>query len=398
MYIILGNFIDEAIKKERKLPFLNTAGNNRMLRIAQALKSLGKDVCIISPATSLKMKWSGKIFHRSYLTNNEGINIFYCTCIGIPFLSSIFELIIFPFTVLKYAKNKKIEGSIFYCYYSSNVITAILLRLFFKIPIIEDLEDICSIRLVDWTPKSNINPIHQLSGWFLMKLMIIFSTGFIIPTRRFIKHLPANKNSLVIDGCMKVVKKSNFNDENPNQISILFSGKLDEENGLFVLLDSIIKLDKSYNGNSQIAFNICGRCSDEQEIKKVQLFSTKIKLTYHGFISNQEYFNLLNKCQVGIVLQDPKGRFSNGKTPSKGYEYMGFGKVLIISDIGDFSTLPENTRIILDPFNAENLFGIITSLNQDTIKYISNNALEYARLNWTLSTIGEKIEQKLFNK
>jgi len=393
MTIIVGNYIDFNIKAQRGLPSFNPAGSNRMLRLAQSLTSIGEEVMIVSPACAMRMKWTGNLFHKQQIETFQNIKIQYCASIGLPIFGMLFEQIIVFLTIWKLSREHTVTSLVVYCYYPSSVWASLFAKYILRIKIIEDLEDICIPKLSDWRKSAEANPVQQIVGWFLMKLMLSISDHILIPTSKFLQFLRRKDNVALISGCIEVpiLDKIDLSTTEMKSIRVLFSGALEDENGVPLLIDFLKMLDKDKELSNTFIFDISGQGSKssylQNEVEKLK----NIKIYFYGFLTEEEYANLLEKAKIALVLQNPVGRYSNYKTPSKGYEYVSNAKTVIVSNIGDFGQLPEEVLIMLDSYDSKSLLEIFKNLTIDKMNAISKNAYDYAKKNWDSSIVGLKL-------
>lgn len=394
MVIILGNYIDYDVKKKRGLPAYNPAGSNRMMRFAKSLRSVDEEVMIVSPASAMRLKWTGTFFHKKELVSNGDIKIHYCSSLGIPFLSTIYEQVNVLIAILKLAREFKIKAIIVYCYYPSSVWASMISRFFLKVKIIEDLEDVCVPKLSDWKKNAEANPIQQLVGWFLMKIIIFISDSIIIPTANFIPYVKKNKKIEIITGCIDVPCSTELNltRNGLNTINVLFSGALEDENGIPLFLDFLKLLDQNADNAKLYSFHISGHGSKTQFLKNELLKLKNIDSKFYGFLSEKDYIDLLDLTNIALVLQNPTGRYSHLKTPSKGYEYMSNAKLVIVSDIGDFGKLPPGISILLNKYDANYLYEVFACLDIEKINTIGKSAYDYAKNNWDSKVVGDRLK------
>jgi glycosyltransferase involved in cell wall biosynthesis len=397
MVVIIGNYINERIRVERRLPAPNPAGSNRMMRLGMALRSVGEDVLILSPGSAMRMGWSGRLFHPSQIHWENRIPILYCHTVGLPILGMLWEQISLFLHLWGLRHNKHLTGLIVYCYYPSSVIAAIFTRVFFNLNVVEDLEDICEPHLSDWKHNSGARPVQQIVGWLTMKIMISISKAVIIPTKKFQYFIRKDKPLEIITGCMEITDRIVQVKKRKDKINVLFAGALEVEHGIKLLVETFHELKKYPSTAGRYRFELCGYGSQEEwlrnEIEKID----NVEINLHGFVSNKEYMELLENSDVCLVLQNPSGRFARYNTPSKGYEFMGNGKAVIVSDIGDFAELPGTVRLLLEPYSGRHLAILLRDLDITTIQHIGNAAYDYAQNHWSLKKVGEKIQTLFYN-
>ena len=363
--IFVGNYLDENIQKERSLIAPNPAGSNRMWRLSRALKSAGFLPYIISPACSARIKFDARIIHPARITRKNGVVIIYATALSIPYLSILFEFFSMSLLFLSLTFRKNVKITILYCYYPSTVFVGVLAKIQ-KIKIIEDLEDIITPKITDWFKKNLMFSLQQAIGVTLIKISIWLADLVIIPSSKFVFNGIKNKNVLVVDGCIDVKETPRLILENGN-ITVLLAGMLDEEQGIELYIDTLSILNQDKHLAKKIKFHICGISLEEESLKLRLAAFNNLDITYFGFTSSMEFTSILNNADVCLVLQNPNGRNSQQKTPSKGYEYMASGKCVIVTPIGDYVNLPSNTCFLLDDYVPENIISVLSTLNDEII-------------------------------
>ena len=93
--LYIGYYLDTDTVKERGLPAFNVAGSNRMYRLARSLSAVKQKVLVVSPAASMRMRWT-QPFHRSNAKRSNQIPVLFCPAFGFSFANAIAE----PFMVL----------------------------------------------------------------------------------------------------------------------------------------------------------------------------------------------------------------------------------------------------------------------------------------------------------
>ena len=391
--VFIGNYLDESIQAERGLLAPNPAGSNRMWRLSKAIQTEGFLSYIISPACSARIKFDPKIIHPTRIIKKNGIIIIYAPALAIPYFSILFEFfsMLWVFLRLTFLRNVKI--TMLYCYYPSTILVGLIAKIK-KIKIIEDLEDIVTPKFNDWFNKPIMFSLQQTIGGFLMKISLWLSDLIIVPSSKFLFKTIENKNYLVVDGCIDVSGdiKLTFEDE---KISILLAGMLDEEQGIDLYLETLQIINTKEELTKRFKFNICGLSLNEEVLKNHLSSFTNLDLLYYGFVSSAEFNTILKKSHVCLVLQNPTGRNAQQKTPSKGYEYMASGKTIIVTPVGDYVNLPNNTCFLLEEYSSASIINIISELNNECIIETGENAKQFARQNWGFENVGEKIINSL---
>jgi len=394
MILFIGHYYSENIVKKRKIPFRNAAGSNRILRIAQSLAANKKAIEIISPGISL---WSKPISKSACKIQNEevgGVSIYYAkTSIHfiLNLLTSVFSIIN---RIRQYSKQSDSLTIIIYNFSIEFYFIALYIKIFTKAKIINNIEDISVPKLMDWKRSSEVRPFQQFIFFFCMSGIARISDGFILPTHRFLQFLPIKKKPfIIVTGCFTSLPIPQFKCK--QLINILFSGKVEFEHGIDILINAMKKLHP--NLANRIKLNICGDGSKTTWLKE-QLSTIDLEfVSYRGFLTDIEYNSLMKESDICLVLQNPIGRYANLKTPSKFYEYYANGKCVIASDVGDYHNLPNNSFLKLDLYSTEGLNEILKSILPDKlqIEAIKHSAYNYARYNFGYSEVGNNIIKEL---
>jgi glycosyltransferase involved in cell wall biosynthesis len=173
---------------------------------------------------------------------------------------------------------------------------------------------------------------------------------------------------------------------------VFFSGKIETEHGVDTLMQAISMLESNPRPDGVVVhFDICGGGSKLDWVKSMIADVRVNRVAIHGFVSDLKYAELLCGSDMCLVLQKANGRHSSFKTPSKGYEYMAYGKAVAVTDVGDFASLPVDTRVLLQRGSAAELAELIRSIDSSTIRRLGDAALSYARSNWGLERNGRRI-------
>lgn len=392
--VFVGNYLDEAILRERVLPAPNPAGSNRMLRLSKAMNANGFTSYIVSQASSARIKFNPKIFHPVKITKRDDVVILYASALAIPYLSILYELVSVTFLYLRLTMLRKVKITFLYCYYPSTVLVGLMAKIRGG-KIVEDLEDIVTPRWNDWLKTSFLLAIQQSLGLFLMKIVLHLSDLIVIPTSRFISKELQERKVVVIDGCVGV-ESGSLNVVENTKIVVLLAGMLDEEQGIHVFIDMLILMQENSISLSKFRFEVCGIAPKDIDLELILSKFKLLDIDYYGFVSTARFKDILFKSNICLALQNPNGRNANQKTPSKGYEYMAAGKAIIVTPIGDYGTIPPGNLFILDEYTGQGLYRLLISLNPEVIKQTGTSAMAYAAKNWDFKKVGNRILNNLY--
>jgi len=390
--LYLSYFYPIEVAKSRGLPD-KIAGNNRVKRIAGALVTAQHIVQVVSPGICARCGFSSKLFHGTYRTLDSGINVTVAPAVVIPFVGALLEPLLFPIWMLLFLRKSRFDKAIIYNYSFSFALLSVLLRCL-GIPFVAEVEDIALPKISDWKIGSETRPVQQLVLWPCMKTIVGLSSGLIVPSKRFQLYLPARKPCFVLRGC---VADSEWGKDHPIRlqtfIRVLFAGPYQTEHGLDLLIAAIKLLRSEKQYAEQFAFDCCGTKDYPSELRSLSTAREDPVIRLHGLLSDDEYRSLLAETAVALVLQKGQGRHANLKSPSKAYEFLAAGKLVIVTDVGDFASHDGENLIMLHHESAEELVRILVEITENPKKYekIALAARAFSRRESSSGAVGKKL-------
>jgi glycosyltransferase involved in cell wall biosynthesis len=227
-----------------------------------------------------------------------------------------------------------------------------------------------------------------------MKTVVGLSSGLIVPSERFQSVLPESKPCLVLRGC---VADSEWGKDHPirlqTPIRVLFAGPYQTEHGLDLFIAAIKLLRSRKQFAEHFVFDCCGTTNYPNEISSLSTAKEYPVIRLHGLLSDDEYRSLLAETAVALVLQKGQGRHANLKSPSKAYEFLAAGKLVITTDVGDFASHDGDCLIMLQHESAEELVRILVDISENPKKYekIALAARTFSRRESSSMAAGKKL-------
>lgn len=367
--LYLNYFYPQMVVKSRRLPVGSIAGYNRMKRIVGALASIGMSVDVVSPGICAQCGFTSKVFQGAYRTRENGIDVTVAPAVVVPFVGAMLELVLFPLWILLLLSRRRFDGALIYNYSPSFVLIAVLLRVF-GIPFIAQVEDVALPAKSDWRAGSETRPVQQLVLWPCMKIVAGLAAGFMVPSRRFLSFLTKGKPYFVVPGCVADSEWGEYQRVRLRApIRVLFVGKYETEHGVDLLISALKVLRSRGPVAAHFTFDLCG--TDRYPLQLHSLSATKDDpiIRLHGLLSDDEYRHLLAEAAVALVLQKSKGRYASLKSPSKAFEFLAAGKLVIATDVGDLAYHSGKRLIMLQQESAEELVKIFEEIAENPQKY-----------------------------
>jgi glycosyltransferase involved in cell wall biosynthesis len=384
--LYLGPFNPEAVVEERKLPFRNPAAFNRMSRLAHALASSGSTVTIVSSGVSLNIGFTGRFWHRAAKSKIGDVGFVLLPAVGLPVLGFLLEpFIISAWLVARVLKRRPAALMVYNATIASAFGVAVAAAL--RVPVIYEVEDVPDWQLLKNNATDEKSRRFQHLSWLIAsKIQIPLSRGIVVPSKRFLRamRIAAGKSrtARVLSGCMEVTTSEpalvTYSDSS-RPLRVLFSGKLENEHGYDLLLGAIREILSNPDPRHPIEFHICGRPS--RNSPNFELPPEHPSVHYHGFLPDSGYQQVLARADVGLALQKASGIFSETRTPSKAYEFLACGKLVIGMRVGDLDELYPESAVCLENESAAELAGLLKTIaaNPQPFVVLANRGLETAR-------------------
>ena len=105
------------------------------------------------------------------------------------------------------------------------------------------------------------------------------------------------------------------------KIHLLYSGSLNKSKGVIQTIYSVENLSENF------VLHICGKGSKkecDQVVDTINQLNCNCDIIFEGCLSNEDYFNLMKICSIGLCLANPTAAF-----PSKIIEYLRNGLSVI---------------------------------------------------------------------
>lgn len=139
------------------------------------------------------------------------------------------------------------------------------------------------------------------------------------------------KPYLVIHGSYKIEKRI-VQIQEKKKIDVVYAGTFDENKGVMFAIDAAKYLSEDY------VMHIIGFGS-ERDIAKVKQRieyiskTSKCHIQYDGLKTGIEYIEYIQKCDIGLSIQNPNAKFNNSSFPSKVLSYLVNGLAVVSIDI-----------------------------------------------------------------
>lgn len=366
LIVYIADYYENSILEARKgITNISPAGNNKIIKMNQLFTEYGFKTVIINNNASPNNR-SGKKYDKIEKEISESTKIIYTELIDKKFLNSILSIINTFICIKQLKKVYDIKAIVFYNFTIKNAIPAYLSKILLRIPIIVQYEDGYYLS----KGKSVKNKMFWLLEYIGFKLI----DGAILVTSLMKKKLKPDTPFCVIRGFInkeilnlqqKRRLKNNTIPQKPK--TLLYSGRLDLERGILILLEALKKID------IELEVYITGygplKNKVQEEIHNINRSKQYLKIKFLDFLSLEEYRNLLINSDILVNPQRENSGFSEVSFPSKIYEYISAGNLVITSNVSDIEKLNKDMFVIYKNDSVEDLANAIEDIYYNYSKY-----------------------------
>ena len=386
--IFVCNVFEESTRLQRNIKSDSPAASKKVFDMALALKSVGIRSTILSMGRGAPNR--NNSFFKSEVLFNEGIPIIYAPFSHnylVTYLISFFSM---PYILSKLKSSNEKKTIIFYnrtsAYISSLVLSTIL-----GFNRILDLED---TELISYQKNIFYKFFLKLKKNIFNKLC----SGGTIMACSAMKSDIGSKTGICYYG---VQTNFRLNDtfKNHPKIKILFCGTITNDTGSDILVKAIQLIrQKQEPWSKNIQFVITGKGSEIPTLEKLASEKVNPRIKVTGRLTNSEYRNTLESCDVGLALKPNLGSLANTTFPSKVIEFAGSSLLVLTTDISDVKLILKNSALYLENDDPEELVNRIEWIinNREKSIEMAKKGNFLIRQQCSMKTGGKKLANYIF--
>lgn len=387
---------------------------NRHHEIAKAIQAYGVETKIVIASNH---HFQSKTYDNQKLfewNNFNGIDTFIIKSLPYKTASSKWRVVNwFLYLLLIFIYQRKILSKDSILLFSSpspiNFLFGIYRKLFFGNKIIFELRDIWPLTLVKLGGYSNSNPLIRTLSW--IEKMALSRGDFIISTLpnanlRFKEVLGYDRNNFY---CIpQGLNTMRFANPEPideafiktyipdGKFIVCYAGTI----GLSNALETIIKVSKSLESNTDILFLFVGEGAYKDEFQN--LTKDQKNVSFAPFIDKSKVQSLLRRVDVVYDSVHNSDLYKYGLSRNKWMDYLFAGKPLIFSGPNSVSILKEaNCGYIVEPENSydlENKILEVSKMDKQELLSIGSNGREYVLTNRSYERLGADLIENVLHK
>ena len=330
--LYLCNYMTENIQKLRnnKASF-SQAANNKITGITKALLYNDCEVLILS--SGLVNNKTGR-FYQEVSEKTDFAQVIYAGMRDIPVLGSFSAAVHMYRLICRLHAEKMIDNIIFYNYKPEVALPAFWAKKRLGIPITVEYEDgYSSIADIKGLKKLIFTKTEKVVSKKIDSAILVsaqLQPLFSVPT----VVVRGVVNEDFYQECCNYKKRKN------EKFTILYSGDLGKTRGVEILYDAL----GSFKEDCRVIITGKGK-----------LGSNDPRIDFRGFVSYQEVKDLMKQADVLLQCQRTKDSFAQTSFPSKLFEYIATGNVIVSSAMDDVKSFAGDAIIYYENDDSKNL-------------------------------------------
>lgn len=169
--------------------------------------------------------------------------------------------------------------------------------------------------------------------------------------------------------------------ENNNDFRIFYGGSFNKKDGVDLLINAFDVICENHK-NVKLVLTGSGSTDDlERTSNQIDKSKNKEKIIYRGFLSTNDYFEVLNECDI-FCMNRVNSDHANTGFPFKLGEFLASGKAVIATQVGDVPKYLTNNvnALLITPSSVEKLIEALLFLieNPEKIEMIGKEGRKTA--------------------
>ena len=313
----------------------------------------------------------------------EGINI-----IGLKNYNSRLKRVIFG-SIEAFSKALKTKSDLYHFHDPELMFTGVLLKLAGKKVIYDVHEDLPKqVLYKDWIKYKFVRKTLSVIINVFEQFCCLFYDGIVAATediaKKFIKRKTIVLNNFPVKGMIEKAHPPSIKKE---KNIIIYVGGLSKIRGI----KEIIQAMEHVNINCELW--LIGKFENEEYYEECKNLSSWKRVKYLGFKKLDEVYGYIKLADIGLAILYPIKNYLTS-LPVKAFEYMAFGKPIIMSDFKYWKEIFSECALFVDPYNPKQISEKINYLieNKAIREKLGENGKELIKNKYSW----EKEEIKLF--
>jgi len=350
---IVCNALDDATRLQRNISTDSPAASRKVFMLCQALRKAGVRAYVLSLGRG---RPDGTAYFKRTVKRVNGVPVLYAPFSQKPILSQVISLfgLIPSLLRLSPAPNRSV---VFYNRMTAYLPTLLMARLT-GFRCLLDLEDgeVMSQTIRHRSLRSRLRTTLNTVFDFLCRDGALLACSALKAATRI-------RPSTCYYGTTSTQTVSARWQK--TEITVLMSGTLDHDTGAHILIEAIRQLRQMGKLARPLRFEITGKGVSLSDFESLAAEIGSVAVKVHGRVSNLEYQQILDRCDIGLALKPVGGALADTTFPSKVIEFADAGLLVLTTDISDVRQVLGDGAVYLTRNDSAQLAQLLRTIAAD---------------------------------
>ncbi len=246
-----------------------------------------------------------------------------------------------------------------------------------------------------------VNKVRIKTSLVLFKLSRYFTKAYVAISDHLYKRAEENAKGKIPVHLIPITVNLDYftmngRPVNGNDLKVFYGGSFAPKDGLAYLLEAFEEVSRK-NHSIKLILTGLGHPADVEKIKaKIAASSAKDRILFKGFLATDEYYALLNSCDI-FCMTRVNSKFANAGFPFKLGEFLASGKGVIATKVGDVPRYLHNEQnaLLIEPDSVADIVKALSAFIDDPgkINVLGAAARKTAEANFD----SEKVSRELLS-
>ena len=163
--------------------------------------------------------------------------------------------------------------------------------------------------------------------------------------------------------------QTNNTTQNNGELKIFYGGSFNQKDGLEYLIPAFDEISNIHQNIELILSGYSVKTDKKKVDEIIEKTRNKDRIIYKGFLENNEYYKLLNSCDIFCMTRE-NSEYANAGFPFKLGEFLASGKAVVATNIGDIPKYLTNeiNALVINPNSKDEIVAALSALIENPVK------------------------------